>query len=145
MCIGAKILSYGYVIHGYASRNKLLYRSQIQWRYAKCIAVPPRLISYGYHIGCDLIWFYCQMTWSGAYNYVIHILFNSKLDALKVKLRIYGDNSNFNTLRPRQQKRHFADDTFKYIFFNECVWIVIKLHGSLFLGSQLTIFKHWFR
>ena len=32
-----------------------------------------------------------------------------------------------NTLRPRQIGRHFADDIFKYIFFNENVWIPIKI------------------
>ena len=31
------------------------------------------------------------------------------------------------TLRPRQNGRHFADDTFKYIFLNENVWIPIKI------------------
>ena len=31
-----------------------------------------------------------------------------------------------NTLRPRQNGRHFADDTFKCIFLNESVWITIK-------------------
>ena len=34
--------------------------------------------------------------------------------------------SIFNTLRPRQNGRHFPDDTFKCIFLNENVWIVIK-------------------
>ena len=33
----------------------------------------------------------------------------------------------FNTLRPRQDGRHFADDIFKCIFFNENVWIPIKI------------------
>ena len=33
----------------------------------------------------------------------------------------------FNTLRPRQNGRHFADDIFKRIFFNENVWIPIKI------------------
>ena len=33
---------------------------------------------------------------------------------------------NFNTLRPRQDGRHFPDDIFKYIFLNENVWISIK-------------------
>ena len=33
----------------------------------------------------------------------------------------------FNTLRPRQNGRHFADDIFKRIFFNENVWISIKI------------------
>ena len=32
----------------------------------------------------------------------------------------------FNTLRPRQNGRHFADDIFKCIFLNENVWIPIK-------------------
>ena len=32
-----------------------------------------------------------------------------------------------NTLRPRQNGRHFADDIFKRIFFNEIVWISIKI------------------
>ena len=31
-----------------------------------------------------------------------------------------------NTLRPRQNGRHFADDIFKCIFLNENVWILIK-------------------
>ena len=32
-----------------------------------------------------------------------------------------------NTLRPRQNGRHFADAVFKRIFFNENVWISIKI------------------
>ena len=32
-----------------------------------------------------------------------------------------------NTLRPRQNGRHFADDIFKCIFVNENVWISIKI------------------
>ena len=31
-----------------------------------------------------------------------------------------------NTLRPRQNGRHFPDDIFKWIFFNENVWISIN-------------------
>ena len=34
---------------------------------------------------------------------------------------------NFNTLRPKQDGRHFADDFFKFIFLNENVWIPIKI------------------
>ena len=33
----------------------------------------------------------------------------------------------FNTLRPRQDGRHFPDDIFKCIFLNENVWISIKI------------------
>ena len=34
---------------------------------------------------------------------------------------------HINTLRPRQDGRHFADDIFKYIFVNENVWISLKI------------------
>ena len=33
----------------------------------------------------------------------------------------------FNTLRPRQDGRHFPDDVFKWIFLNENVWISINI------------------
>ena len=36
-----------------------------------------------------------------------------------------------NTLRPRQDGRHFADDIFKCIFLNENVWIPIKISLKL--------------
>ena len=32
-----------------------------------------------------------------------------------------------NTLRPRQNGRRFADDTFKSIFLNENIWIPTKI------------------
>ena len=32
-----------------------------------------------------------------------------------------------NTLRPRQNGSHFADDVFKGIFLNENIWILIKI------------------
>ena len=32
-----------------------------------------------------------------------------------------------NALRPRQNGRHFTDDSFKYIFLNKNVWISIKI------------------
>ena len=35
--------------------------------------------------------------------------------------------NHFDTLRPRQNGRNFADDTFKCIFLNENVWIPIKI------------------
>ena len=33
----------------------------------------------------------------------------------------------FNTLRPRQNGRHFSDDIFKCIFLNENVWLLVKV------------------
>ena len=50
-----------------------------------------------------------------------------------------------NTLRPRQNGRHFTDDVFKCIFLNGNLWISIKFQLGLFLRVQFTIFQHWFR
>ena len=50
-----------------------------------------------------------------------------------------------NTLRPRQNGRHFADDTFKRIFMNEMLEFRLKFHWCLFLRVQLTTFQRWFR
>ena len=38
-----------------------------------------------------------------------------------------ADKPLFNTLRPRQNGRRFADDTSKRMFLNENVWISIKI------------------
>ena len=35
--------------------------------------------------------------------------------------------TSFNTLRPRQNRRHFADAIFKCIFLNENAWISLKI------------------
>ena len=35
-----------------------------------------------------------------------------------------------NTLRPRQNGRHFPDDIFKWIFLNENVWISLKISSK---------------
>ena len=35
--------------------------------------------------------------------------------------------TKFNTLRPRQNGRHFPEDIFKCIFLNESIWILISL------------------
>ena len=51
-----------------------------------------------------------------------------------------------NTLRLRQNCRHFADNIFKCTFFNENVYdFRLRFHWGLFLRFQLTIFQHWFR
>ena len=39
----------------------------------------------------------------------------------------YKSGSIVNTLRPRQNGRHFPDDILKWIFFNENVWISIAI------------------
>ena len=51
----------------------------------------------------------------------------------------------FNTLRLRQNGRHFPDEILKCIFMNEKCLFWFKFHWNLFLRVQLTIFHHWFR
>ena len=57
----------------------------------------------------------------------------STIDALMQLVFIdFGNCSSFvwyrvNTLRLRQNGRHFADDIFKYIFLNEYFWIPVKI------------------
>ena len=43
-----------------------------------------------------------------------------------LRLIVYG-STHLNSLRPRPNRRHFADDTFKRIFLNENVRISIKI------------------
>ena len=50
-----------------------------------------------------------------------------------------------NTLRSRQDVRHFADDIFTCIVFNENCCILINCHRNMFARVQLTIIEHWFR
>ena len=42
-------------------------------------------------------------------------------------LALQRDSMALNTLRPRQNGRHFPDAIFKWIFFNENVWISINI------------------
>ena len=45
--------------------------------------------------------------------------------------------NHFNSLRPRQNGRHFADDIFKCIFLNENVWIPIEMSLKVVSKSQI--------
>ena len=38
-----------------------------------------------------------------------------------------GNKNGLNTLRPRQNGHHLADDIFKRMFLNENIWIWIKM------------------
>ena len=51
-------------------------------------------------------------------------------DTGKVEISLHSTEEvslHINTLRPRQDGRHFADDIFKCIFLYENVWLAIKL------------------
>ena len=50
-----------------------------------------------------------------------------KYNILHAKPQIHHHFMAFNTLRPRHNGRHYADDIFKWNFLNENVWISIKI------------------
>ena len=62
-------------------------------------------------------WFYMN-----DYSHLIWVCCLSAISAATVFL-----GPLLNTLRPRQNGRHFPDDIFKRIFFNENVWISFKI------------------
>ena len=51
-----------------------------------------------------------------------HIYILQKVTCGKISQKVF----DINTLRPRQNGRHFADDIFRCIFLNENVWIPMK-------------------
>ena len=48
-----------------------------------------------------------------------------------------------NTLRPRQNGRHFPDEIFKYIFVNENIWILIKISLIFFPKGRINNIPAW--
>ena len=61
-------------------------------------------------------------------------LFNTEFP-LELTAKFSG--ASINTLRPRQNGHHFPDDIFKYIFFNENVWIAIKIPLKFVPNGQI--------
>ena len=60
-------------------------------------------------MGNNLLKYFCCDGWLACQNEIITFVLS------------------FNTLRLRQNGRHFADDTLKYILLNENVWIPIEI------------------
>ena len=52
---------------------------------------------------------------------------------------------SFNTLRARQDGRHFPDDIFKRIFLNQMYEFLLRFHWNLFSKGQSKISQHWLR
>ena len=84
---------------------------------------------------------YQLWSWERIYNFIKHFywcnylsmlrfwLINVSKMAQEIRITMNSPEINskiVNTLRPRKNGRHFPDDIFKCIFFNENVWISIK-------------------
>ena len=60
----------------------------------------------------------------------LHLFQITRKEAKQITINVVKNRINgtlFNSLRPRQDGRHFPDDIFNCIFFNEKVWIFIKI------------------
>ena len=69
----------------------------------------------------------CTYIWRSCASYEIVVYYN-----LVMARRV-------NTLKPRQNGRHFADDIFKYIFLNKNVWIPIKISLKFVSKGRINI------
>ena len=64
------------------------------------------------------------------------------MDSVRASFTAHCDRL-LNTLRPRQNGHHFADDDiFNYIFLYENHWIWFQFHWNLFQSVQLATSKH---
>ena len=73
-------------------------------------------------------------------NFPMWLLISWKLGHQPVKISVRRSsftNKDINTLRPKQNGRHFADDIFKCIFLNENVWIPIKFSMKFVLKGPI--------
>ena len=52
-------------------------------------------------------------------------------------------DQSVNTLRPRQDGRHFPDDSVKHIFLNENVWILIKMSQKFVPKGPINNIPAW--
>ena len=65
---------------------------------------------------------------SSSFNYTTYNSYHILTGALcDISCECFRNNDHVNSLRPRQNRRHFADDVFKCNFVNENVWIPIKI------------------
>ena len=75
-----------------------------------------------FYIDVALTLYICMVWWFLPWSVLLYLW-----TAVIVRTLTYILPDLLNTLRPRPNRRHFADDIFKRIFFNETVWSSIKI------------------
>ena len=66
--------------------------------------------------------------YDSAHNFVDILVIVSEMARWVPLLHAHSTTwQSINTLRPRRNGHHFADDIFKRIFFNENIWILIQI------------------
>ena len=67
-------------------------------------------------------------TGASRYHGIYCVIHSTRSSLIPIMARgLIGTYSFFNTLRPRQNGCHFADDSLKCIFVNENIWIATKI------------------
>ena len=66
----------------------------------------------------------CNLKCLNVYIYENWLFYHMR--SIKTQIGVFLFCTIFNSLRPRRNRRHFADDIFKCIFLNENVWIPIE-------------------
>ena len=68
-----------------------------------------------------------QMKSIDMFKNIISSINKDGISKLLPLLNMVLDEASINTLRPRPNRRHVADDIFKWIFLNKNAWILIKV------------------
>ena len=81
----------------------------------------------------DELWYFLLLAWityltnSQVADWYLNRSLQKKLGFYQIEEEFRLHFADINTLRPRQNGRHFADDIFKCILLNENVWIPNKI------------------
>ena len=62
-----------------------------------------------------------------------------------IQMQNISGHRHINTLRPRQNGRHFPDDIFRCIFLMKMCEFRLTFHWNLSSRVKLTKLQHWFR
>ena len=120
--------------------HKIIPHYVIILSYICVIKVPPPFLFFWYMTlifslqpnACDMVCYVCNLAMNYKMGDVIVYC-----DYMVYKQHGQGFSDTINTLRPRQNRRHFADDIFKCIFLNENAWITIEISLKFVAKVQL--------
>ena len=109
---------------------------------------------YGYHISslhiCNMPCLVCTLQlWKPSLTIMVPVLI-FLLSAcmwylMQALLGTFQSIQHINTMRSRQNCRHFADNIFKHVYLHQIVLSWIKFQWKSFLMAQLRIDQRWFR
>ena len=93
------------------------------WSYMK--AQPPKMHNHGKYDNSGKGWYFRFDDDDEMSLYLrIRKIFHRQVKQLRLSMK---PRATLNSLRPRQNGCHFADEIFKWIFLNENVWISINI------------------